>query len=88
MKSLGDLLGSVLRKTNSAAALRPLWADAVGPLIARHTAPARWEGPTLVVRCDEVSWLRALEPELPTLSRRLMQALGEAQPVPLRLEVS
>ena len=88
MKSMSDMLGSVLRKTGSAVALGPLWEQAVGALIARRTRPVRWEGATLVVRCDDVSWKTALEPELPSLSRRLASALGEPGPVPLKLEVA
>ncbi len=87
MKSLADMLGATLKQTGSAGALRPLWERAVGELIAKHSRPVRWEGATLVVRCDGAAWKTALEPELPQLARKLATAMGESRPPSIVLEV-
>lgn len=87
MKSLADVLGAALKRTGSPGALKTIWARAVGEIIARHSTPARWEGPTLVIRV-EPAWKPALEAELPQLSRKLAEAMGESTPVPLVLEAS
>jgi predicted nucleic acid-binding Zn ribbon protein len=78
MKSLADMMGAVLKQTGSAGAIAPIWARVVGEVIAKHTRPLRWEGKTLVIRCDADAWRAALEPEA---------ALGEPH-VTLALEVS
>jgi hypothetical protein len=87
MKSLADVLGAALKRTGSPGALKTIWARAVGDIIARHSTPARWEGSTLVIRV-EPAWKPALEAELPQLSRKLAEAMGESTPVPLVLEAS
>jgi predicted nucleic acid-binding Zn ribbon protein len=87
MKSLADMMGAVLKQTGSAAAIAPIWARVVGDVVARHTRPLRWEGKTLVIRCDADAWRAALEPEKISLGKKLAQALGEPH-VTLLLEVS
>lgn len=87
MKSLADLLGPTLRDTGSARALDPIWARAVGELVARHSRPHKWDGTRLVVRCDSPSWLAALEPEKAALLQRLKATLGESAVSALVFEV-
>jgi predicted nucleic acid-binding Zn ribbon protein len=87
MKSLADMMGAVLKQTGSAAAIGPIWARVVGDVVAKHTRPLRWEGKTLVVRCDADAWRTALEPEKLSLAKKLAAALGEPQ-LTLVLEVS
>lgn len=87
MKSLADMMGAVLKQTGSAGALMPIWSRLVGDVVARHTRPVRWEGKTLVIRCDGEAWRQALESERPALSRKLAAALGEAAVSSIVLEV-
>lgn len=83
VKSLGEILGPALaevtRRTGSAAALMPIWARVVGPVIAPHTRLVRLEGGRLEVRCDAPAWRDALKGEGPALVRRLNAALGEGR---------
>lgn len=87
MKSLADMLGQALKQTGSAAALTPIWARVVGEVVAKHTRPVRWQGTTLVVRCDADAWKQALEAERASLTRKLSAALGESAVSSIVLEV-
>jgi hypothetical protein len=87
VKSLADVLGAALKRTGSPGALKSIWVRAVGDIIAKHSTPSRWEGDRLVITVD-ASWKPALEAQLPQLSRKLSEAMGESKPVPLVLEVS
>ena len=87
MKSLADMLGATLKQTGSAGALKPIWDRIVGELVGRHTRPIRWEGSTLVVRCDAQAWSDALKPELPQVTRKLAAAVGESKALSIVLEV-
>jgi predicted nucleic acid-binding Zn ribbon protein len=87
MKSLADMMGAVLKQTGSAGAIAPIWARVAGEVIAKHTHPIRWEGKTLVIRCDADAWRAALEPERGTLAKKLSSALGEPN-LTIVLEVS
>lgn len=87
MKSLADVLGAALKRTGSPGALKSIWERAVGDIIAKHSTPSRWEGERLVIKVD-ASWKAALESQLPQLSRKMSEAMGESKPVPLVLEVS
>ena len=88
MKSLADMMGKVLKATGSAAVMNPIWARVVGEVVAKHTRPSRWEGKTLVIRCDGEAWRQALEPERTSLSRKLAAAMGESSAVAIVFEVS
>lgn len=77
MKSLADMMGAVLKETGSAGAMTPIWARVVGEVVAKHTRPVRWEGKTLVIRCDGEAWRQALEPERASISKKLSAAMGE-----------
>ena len=88
MRSLADMMGKVLKETGSAAVINPIWARVVGEVVARHTRPLRWEGKTLVIRCDGEAWRQALEPERSSLSRKLAAAMGESSAVSIVFEVA
>lgn len=92
MKSLSEVMGPALarlaQQTGSAAALGPVWAQVVGPVVAPHARPARFEGCTLVVRCDAEAWRAALAPEAAALLRKLNTALTEAPVQALVFEVA
>lgn len=87
MKSLADMMGAVLKQTGSAGAIAPIWARVVGEVVSKHTRPVRWEGKTLVIRCDGDAWRQALEPERASLGRKLAAAMGDASVV-ISLEVT
>lgn len=92
MKSLAEMMGpalaSLAKQTGSGAALGPVWAQVVGPVVAPHARPVRFEGRTLVVRCDAEAWRAALAAEGPALLRRLNAALAEAPVQGLVFEVA
>ena len=87
MKSLADMMGAVLKQTGSAAAMMPIWSRVVGEVIAKHTRPIRWQGSTLVIRCDGEAWRQALEPERVSISKKLSAAMGESKVSTIVLEV-
>lgn len=87
MKSLADMLGPALKQTGSAGALAPIWARVVGEVVARHTRPVRWQGTSLVIRCDAEAWKQALEVERESIARKLGAALGESAVSSIVLEV-
>ena len=87
MKSLADMMGAVLKQTGSAAAMMPIWSRVVGEVIAKHTRPIRWQGSTLVIRCDGEAWRAALEPERASISKKLSAAMGESKVSTIVLEV-
>ena len=76
MKSLADMMGAALKQTGSAGAMSSVWARVVGEVVAKHTRPVRWEGKTLVIRCDGEAWRAALEPQRGSISRKLTAAIG------------
>lgn len=87
MRSLGDMMGTVLEQTGSAVALTPVWSRMVGEMLARHSRPVRWEGTTLFIRCDDEGWRAALEAERPRLARKLATALGKSASSAIVFEV-
>lgn len=91
MKPVGELLGAVLagvsERSGSASALEAVWRQVAGEVPARHSAPVRLEGPTLVVACDDDTWRQALEQQASVLLTRLTASLGHARIARLRFEV-
>jgi predicted nucleic acid-binding Zn ribbon protein len=87
MKSLADMMGSVLKQTGSAGALTPIWSRLVGDVVGKHTRPVRWEGTRLVIRCDAEAWRAALDSERELLTRKLCASLGESAVSSIVLEV-
>lgn len=74
---LGPVLGGVASRTGSAGGLAPLWRDAVGELIARHSSPVALAGGVLRVRVDEEGWRAELASRAEELRGRLSARLGE-----------
>lgn len=87
MKSFAQMMGSVLKQTGSAGALMPIWARLVGDVVAKHTRPVRWEGQTLIIRCDGEAWRQALDAERTSLAKKLSASLGESAVSHIILEV-
>lgn len=53
------------------------WADIVGPEIAAHCEPERYEDRELLVRCDSSAWAAQLKLLAPQLVARLNAELGQ-----------
>jgi predicted nucleic acid-binding Zn ribbon protein len=65
--------------TPGASAIWRVWADAVGPQIARRAEPVRLRGRTLVVAVSSAPWMQ----ELTLLKRNIVTALNARLPSPL-----
>lgn len=88
--ALRDLLPGLSAQLNSggaAAALAPVWREAVGPAIAEHTRLLALEGTTLVVSASTARWGRELAALEPQLLRRMATSLGAGRVVRIRLQV-
>jgi predicted nucleic acid-binding Zn ribbon protein len=57
---LAGVAGEVARSTGSAAALAPVWDEAVGATIARNARPVSFEGGALIVEAESAQWADAL----------------------------
>ncbi|MBK7863355.1 MAG: DUF721 domain-containing protein [Archangiaceae bacterium] len=66
----------VVKTSGSTAALVPVWAEAVGPQIARNCEPVAWYGDALVISCASAQWVQALASQEKTLIARLSPKLG------------
>lgn len=75
---MGPMLGRLARDVGTAAPLGPIWAAAVGELVARHTRPVRLVQGVLTVACDAQGWRDALEPERAATLSKLQAQVGEA----------
>ncbi|MET3982299.1 DUF721 domain-containing protein [Streptomyces sp. PvR034] len=53
------------------------WAQIVGPEVAAHCEPERYEDRELVVRCDSSAWAAQLKLLAPQLVARLNEDLGQ-----------
>ncbi|MFZ5468079.1 MAG: DUF721 domain-containing protein, partial [Myxococcota bacterium] len=77
---LRDLLPQVLtrvaRECGAAGALEPVWKEAVGATIARHSSPVALTGTTLVVRVTDRVWAAELEKTSEQILARLVGLLG------------
>jgi predicted nucleic acid-binding Zn ribbon protein len=74
---LPQVLLRLARDTQNASALKPVWAEAVGEVSARHSRPLFLDGRTLVVEVESPRWAAALQAEQAGILERLGQSLGE-----------
>ncbi|MBX5483200.1 MAG: DUF721 domain-containing protein [Myxococcaceae bacterium] len=74
---LPSVLAKLSRESGKALPLRPIWADVVGEVTARHTRPIAWNGSVLEVEVESVRWQAALEDQAEALLGRLNARLGE-----------
>lgn len=73
---LPRLLARLAQESGHARALAPVWAEAVGSHIAKHTSPYSLEKGTLVVTVASAEWALTLEREQASLCERLNARLG------------
>jgi len=66
-------------------AVRERWAAVVGETVARHAAPVRVTGDTVVVACSSAAWSSELTLLEPAVAPRLAAAMGRE--LGLRFEV-
>jgi predicted nucleic acid-binding Zn ribbon protein len=80
-KSLDALLPRVLarlaQESGKGRTLAPVWAEVVGPHIAKHTSPYTLAQGTLVVNVVSAEWAVTLSREEAVLRERLNERLGE-----------
>lgn len=90
-KSLDALLPRVLarlaQESGKARTLAPVWAEVVGPYIAKHTSPYTLQGGTLVVTVASAEWAHTLSKEEAVLRERLNERLGEGSVTALQLRL-
>ncbi len=73
---LPKLLARLAQQSGQARGLAPVWAEAVGAQIAKHTSPYLLEKGTLVVTVASAEWALTLEREQASLCERLNERLG------------
>ncbi len=91
--TLGDELGRYLRRVDRSGGLArarvaEVWADAVGPEIARHTSGLRMREGELVVDVDSPVWATELSALSTQLARSLNEQLGQELVRSMRFSVS
>jgi predicted nucleic acid-binding Zn ribbon protein len=76
---IAKALGNVAQKTTSAAALQPVWREAVGANNAEHSWPVSLAHGVLTVRADHPARAQAIEVLQAQVLKRLKELLGEGQ---------
>ena len=81
MKTIKSILEDVFRKKNLESKLKDyhifdIWADVVGPRVARHTQPKRLQNHVLWVVVDTTVWTQQLTFLEGKIRSRLNEALG------------
>ena len=55
--------------------IRAYWPEAVGPMLARHSNPVKFDAPTLMVEVADARWLEQIVPMRPQIAGFLKQEL-------------
>ncbi len=72
-----DALARRLRPATPLGAVQGVWAQAVGPALARHAEPVAEREGTLTVLCASGAWAQEVELMGPALVDAVNRALGE-----------
>jgi hypothetical protein len=85
MKTIKSILEDVLKKQNLESKLKDyhafdVWEEVVGPRVARHTQPKRFQDRILWVVVDTTVWMQQLTFLEGKIREKLNQAIG-AQPI-------
>ncbi len=70
-------LAERLRPATPLGAVQGVWADAVGPALARHAEPVAEREGTVTVLCASGAWAQEVELMGPALVAAVNRALGE-----------
>lgn len=73
---LPDVLARAVEAGMSARALTPLWADAVGTLIAAKSSPLSLRDEALVIEVPDEAWLKELTVQHDALLARFQARAG------------
>jgi predicted nucleic acid-binding Zn ribbon protein len=88
LTSIQELLPSVLaalaRSSGSARHLKPAWDQIVGPIIARHATPLRFEEDVLVIEVTNPGWARELAERELEIRPRVAAMLGKVSKLVFR----
>jgi hypothetical protein len=91
LRPVGTIMGTLTRAPRTddrLLALREIWAEAVGPEVARNAFPVRLtRSDVVVVHCSGSAWASELTLLRAHLHARLEQSMGPAAPAELRFEV-
>jgi predicted nucleic acid-binding Zn ribbon protein len=77
-------LADRLRPATGLAAVQAVWAEAVGPAIAREASPVGERSGTVTVACTSAVWAQEIGLMAPSLCAALNARLGEERVVGLR----
>jgi len=86
-RPLADAVGALadsLRPATGLAAVQAVWADAVGPAIAREAQPVAERGGELTVACSSAVWAQEIGLMAPALCTALNERLGGERVTSLR----
>lgn len=89
--SIAEVLGTATRRLGLKARLNRYgiwdqWQRIVGPAIAAHARPSRWQGKVLVVRAEHPAWVQELGLLKPQLLEQLRANLPNATIDDIRFE--
>ena len=91
LRPVGTIMGTLTRAPRTddrLLALREIWAEAVGPEVARNAFPVRLtRSDVVVVHCSGSAWASELTLLRAHLHARLEESMGPAAPAELRFEV-
>jgi predicted nucleic acid-binding Zn ribbon protein len=78
------VLADSLRPATGLAAVQAVWADAVGPAIAREASPVSEREGTVSVACSSAAWAQEIGLMAPSLCAALNARLGQERVHALR----
>lgn len=92
MKTIKSILEDVFRKQNLESKLKDyhvfdIWEEVVGPRIARHTRPKRFQDRILWVVVDTTVWMQQLAFLEGKIREKLNQAVGSARIEKIRFQI-
>jgi predicted nucleic acid-binding Zn ribbon protein len=79
-----DALAERLRPVTGLSAVQAVWAQAVGPAIAREASPVAERAGTVTVACSSAVWAQEIELMAPELCAAVNARLGSEQVQGLR----
>jgi len=92
MKTIKSILEDVLKKQNLESKLKgyhafDVWEEVVGPRVARHTQPKRFQDHVLWVVVDTTVWMQQLAFLEGKIKEKLNQAIGSSMIEKIRFQI-